>query len=112
VVAEDVLERLVPRIADAAMDLHRAVRRFADQPVRPVIAHRDLVGEFALDLAVLHPVHLPRGLADQQAQHLALGGKLHQRELDGLVAGEILAERLAFARVADRFLDAERGRAQ
>jgi hypothetical protein len=71
VVAEDVLERLVPRIADAAMDLHRPVRRFADQPVRPVIAHRDLVGEFALDLAVLHPVHLPRGLADQQAQHLA-----------------------------------------
>ena len=41
-----------------------------------------------------HLVHLPRGLADQQAQHLGLGRELDQRPLDRLVLGERLAERL------------------
>src|SRR5581483_8557254 len=42
VVAVDVLERLVARVAEAAMGLHRAVGCLAAQPVAPVIAHRDL----------------------------------------------------------------------
>src|SRR5258707_11936524 len=50
VVAVDVFERLVARVAHAAMDLHGAVGGLAAQPVRPKIAHRDLVGERVLDL--------------------------------------------------------------
>src|ERR1700722_10971407 len=50
VVAVDVLERLVARIAHAAMDLHGAVGGLATEPVRPEIAHRDLVGERVLNL--------------------------------------------------------------
>src|SRR5688500_17130083 len=42
VVAVDVLERLVARITQAAVHLHGAVGRLADQPVRPVVAHRHL----------------------------------------------------------------------
>src|SRR5476649_2850100 len=65
VVAVDVLERLVARIAHAAMDLHGAVGGFAAQPVRPEIAHRDPVGERVLDSRLGKLVHLPRRLADQ-----------------------------------------------
>jgi hypothetical protein len=50
-----------------------------------------------------HLVHFPGGLEDQQAQHLALGGQFHQRELDGLVGGERLAERLALVGRSGRF---------
>src|SRR3546814_15062874 len=42
-VAIDVLERLVPRIADPAMDLHGTVGGLADEAVRPIVAHADLV---------------------------------------------------------------------
>src|SRR5216684_4926921 len=63
VMAIDVLERLVARIAHAAMHLHGAVGGLAAQPVRPVIAHRNLVGERVLDLRLREFVHLPRGLA-------------------------------------------------
>src|SRR6185437_5421837 len=48
--AIDMFERFVARIADAAMDLHRAVGSFAAQAVCPVIAHRNLVGELLFDL--------------------------------------------------------------
>src|ERR1700722_17247717 len=65
VMAENVLERLVPRVSDRAMHLHRAVRRVADQPVRAVVAHRDLVGKLERDLRLRHLIHLPRGLLDQ-----------------------------------------------
>src|SRR5262245_6675580 len=65
VVAIDVLERLVARIADAAMHLHGAVGRLAAQAVSPVVAHRDAVRERALDLLLGELVHLPGGLADQ-----------------------------------------------
>src|SRR5580704_1772615 len=50
VVAIDVLERLVARIAHAAMHLHGAIRGFTTQPVCPEIAHRDFVGQRVLDL--------------------------------------------------------------
>src|SRR6202795_3500278 len=65
VVAVDVFERLVARIAHCAMDLHGAVGGFAAQPVRPEITHRNLVGERVLDLRLGQLVHLPRRLADQ-----------------------------------------------
>jgi hypothetical protein len=45
VVAIDVLERLVARVAHAAMHLHRPVGGVAAQPVGPVVAHRDLVAD-------------------------------------------------------------------
>src|SRR3546814_6050226 len=48
VVPINMLERLVARIADAAMDLHRAIGGFADEAVRPIIAHADLVRQRAL----------------------------------------------------------------
>src|SRR5664279_5434662 len=41
VVAIDVFERLVARIAHAAMHLHGAVGSLAAQPVRPEITHRN-----------------------------------------------------------------------
>src|SRR5216684_6634969 len=62
VVAVDVLERLVARIAHAAMDLHGAVGSLAAQPVSPEIAHRNPVGQRVLDLRLGQLVHLPGGL--------------------------------------------------
>ena len=110
--AIDMLERLVARIANPAMDLHRPVCRLAHQPVRPVIAHGNLVGDGFFNLGMLHIVHLPSGLVDQQAQHLALGGKLDQRELDRLIARQLLPEGFACARVSHALLDTELRRAQ
>src|SRR6185369_4828326 len=43
VVPVDVLERLVPRVAQPAVHLHGAVRGVAAQPVGHVVAHGDLV---------------------------------------------------------------------
>jgi hypothetical protein len=70
------------------------------------VAHRDLVGERVLDLRLRQLVHLPRGLADQQPQHLGLRRQFHQRPLDRLVLGQRLAERLSLARVFHAFVDA------
>src|ERR1700716_1010935 len=108
----DVFERLVTRIAHAAMYLHGAVGGLAAQPVRPVIAHRDLVGERVLDLRLRELIHLPRGLADQQPQHLRLGRKLHQRPLDRLVLGQRPPKGFAFPSVFHAFLDTVHGGAQ
>src|SRR5262249_4345170 len=58
VVAVDVLERLVARVADAAVRLHGPVGGVAAEPVADVVAHRDLVGDLPLHLAVRHPVDL------------------------------------------------------
>src|SRR5829696_8674697 len=65
VVAVDVFERLVTRIAHAAMHLHGAVGGFAAQAVCPEVTHRDSIGERVLDLRLRELVHLPCGLADQ-----------------------------------------------
>src|SRR3954453_5459925 len=102
VVAVDVLERLVARVAEAAVHLHGAVGGVAAQSVADVVAHRYLLadGERAVG------VHLPRRLVDQRAQHVGLRLQLHERELDALVGGERLAERLALLRVLDRLVDA------
>src|ERR1700756_639292 len=66
VMAIDVLERLMPRIAHAAMHLHGLIGGLAAEPVCPVIAHRDLVRERVLDLRLRELIHLPGGLADQK----------------------------------------------
>ncbi|MNN09306.1 hypothetical protein D3C81_1221840 [compost metagenome] len=95
------------RIAHAAVDLHGGVRRLTDQTVRPVVAHGDLVRERGRHLGLGHPVHLPGGLADHQAQHLDLGGQFDQGELDRLIDRQRLAEGLARAGVGDALLDAE-----
>src|ERR1700748_1178778 len=78
VMAIDVLERFVARIAHAGMHLHGAGGGLATEPVGPEITHRYLVGERMLDLRLGELVHLPRGLADQQPQHLGLRHELHQ----------------------------------
>src|SRR4051794_5450468 len=65
VVAVDVLELLVARVADAAVDLHRAVRRVADEAVRTEIAHRDPVADAAH--AAGAAVHLGGRLAHERA---------------------------------------------
>ena len=77
----DVLEGLVSRIAQTAMNLHRPIRRLAAETIAPVITHRNLVrdGERAVT------VHEPGRLVDQRAQHLALRLQLHQGELNRLV---------------------------
>src|SRR5712671_6314682 len=95
VMAVDVLKRLVARVTHAAMHLHGAVGGLAAQPVRPKIAHRNLVGERVLDLRLREFIHFPSGLADQQPQHFGLRRQLHQRPLDRLVLGQRAAERLA-----------------
>src|SRR5829696_8066729 len=85
VVTVDVLERLVARVADAAVDLHRAVGRLADEPVRAEVAHRDPVADPAD--ATGAAVHVRGGRADERPQ-----------PLDRLALGERLAERHALAR--------------
>src|SRR5579883_1399915 len=52
VMAVDVLERRVARIADAAMHLDRAVRRLAYQPVGAVVRHRHPLRNVHVVLAV------------------------------------------------------------
>src|SRR3977135_1486746 len=50
VMAVDVFERLVARVAHAAMHLHGAVGGLAAQAGRPKIAHRNLIGGRGLRL--------------------------------------------------------------
>src|SRR5215218_184430 len=99
VVTVDVLEGLVSGVPDAAVHLHRAVGRLADETVGAVVAHRDLVAD-AADLAVAG-VHLVRRLADERAKELYVGGQLDQRPLDRLALRQRLAEGLALLRVLD-----------
>src|SRR3954454_128188 len=72
VVAVDVLEGLVAGVADAAVDLDRAVGGVADEPGGAVVAHRDAVARPRR--AVL--VHVGGRGAHQAAQQLALGLQL------------------------------------
>lgn len=108
----DVLKRPMPTVPVSAMHLYCAVRSLAAQPVSPVIAHRHLVPDVLLDFYMWHGVHLDSGLADELAQHLALGGELDEGELDGLVVGEGRAEGGARVGIGDGFLDAVDGCAE
>src|ERR1700683_374060 len=58
---ENMLEGLVARIADRSVHLHRAVGRVAHQPIRAVVAHRDLIGKTPRHFLLRHLIHLPRG---------------------------------------------------
>src|SRR6516162_5766775 len=83
-VAIDVLERLVARVAHAAMYLHGSIGCFAAQAVCPVIAHGDLIGERSLDLLFGERVH---------------------RELNRLIFGQRPAEGFALSRIFDTLVD-------
>src|SRR5713226_7017172 len=52
VVAVDVLERRVARIADAAMDLDGAIGRLADQAVGTVVGHSHPLAHLHVVLAI------------------------------------------------------------
>src|SRR6266851_4487531 len=106
VVAIDVFKGLVPGVADTPVYLHGPVRSFTAEPVCPVVAHGNLVRQSLLYLGMGHLVHLPGGLADQQAQHLALCGELDQGPLNRLIARQLLAEGLAHASIFHALLDA------
>src|SRR5271166_10834 len=49
-VAKDVLEGLMARVADRAVHLHRTVGGITDQTIRSIVAHCDLVGELDCDV--------------------------------------------------------------
>ena len=86
VVAVDVLERHVPRVAHAAAGLHRAVGGVAGEPVGAVVGHRDEVGD-------LHVVRWRRARRRSRAPargRARLGPQLGERELDPLVAPQRL----------------------
>src|SRR5579883_3139921 len=100
--AIDVLERLVPRIAQAAMDLDGEIGRLAGKAVAAVIRHRHPLAH----LQMLVAVEMPGGLVDEIAHHFAFRVKLGERPLDRLVDGERLAEDDAVARVFDALVDA------
>src|SRR6478672_6240980 len=108
VVPVDVLERLVPRVAEPAVYLHGPVGGLAAQPVGHVVAHGHLVRLGQRPVGV----HTPGRLVDEGTEHLALRLQLDQRELDGLVGRERLAERLAGPGVRHGAVDAELGGAQ
>src|SRR5689334_16558481 len=99
----DVFEGHVPGISESAVHLHGAVGRVATQPVRDVVAHRDLVGD--RERTVL--VHRPRRLVNQRAEHFALRLQLDERELDRLVRRERFAERRTLLGVRNGLVDAE-----
>src|SRR5206468_1930337 len=107
VVAVDVLEGHVARVADAAVHLDRLVRRVTHKPVRAVVAHR----HFVADLHVVLEVQLPGRLADELPHHLTLGLQLYQRPLDGLAARQRLSKRDPLPRVLHRLVDAVLGSA-
>ena len=104
-VAPNMFEGIVSRVAIPAMDLYSAVCSLGAQSVGPVVAHGNLVADSPLDLVMRHRVHLQGSLANQLAQHLALCSKLHERELDTLVVAEGRAKRSAFVGVLDRLSD-------
>jgi len=103
VVTVDVLEGLVPRVAQATVHLHGAVGGVTAQPVGHEVAHGDLVGLGQRPVLI----HAPRRLVDERPEHLALRLQLDQRELDRLVARERLAERRSGLGVLHRAVDAE-----
>ncbi|KAJ4348757.1 uncharacterized protein N0V89_010135 [Didymosphaeria variabile] len=108
----NMLKRQTPGIPISPMDLYRAIRSFATQPVSPVIAHGNFIPEPRFDFDVRHGVHFYGGFADEEAQHLALGGELDEGKLDGLVMGEGRAEGGAGISVGDGLLDAVGGGAE
>lgn len=65
-VAEDMLKWLVAGIANTAMDLHRPIGRVANEAVRAIVTHADLVGEPFGNFRFGHLIHLLGSFVDQQ----------------------------------------------
>ena len=91
------------RVADAAAGLHGPVGGVARQPVGPVVAHGDEVG----DLHVVVLVERAGRRADELAQHRRLGVQLDERELDALVRRQLLVPGGPAVGVGDGLVDAE-----
>jgi hypothetical protein len=95
------------------MNLHRPIRRLATETIRPIITHTHLMAQLPRDLLRrCAGVHFRGGFEDQQLEHLALRGELHDWELNRLVGGEGLAEGGTLAGVEDRLVDAVLGCAE
>ena len=103
----DMLEGQMPRIPHAAVGLHREIRRLADQPIRPIVRHGDLIRNGHVMLLV----KVPCRFVDEIADHFILGVRFGKRELDGLVRRKRLAPGDALLRVLHGFVDAVLGRA-
>ena len=101
-VSVDVFEREVSRVAHAAVGLHGEIGGLANESVRAVVDHGDLIG----DGHVMFLVEMPGGFVYKIADEFVFGVGFGKRELDGLLGGERLVPRDAFARVFDGFIDA------
>src|SRR5690606_2161018 len=107
-VSVDVLERLVPRVANATVDLDRPVRGIAREPVRPIVTHGDLIA----DLHMVLVIELPRRLADEIAYEFGFGVKLGKRPLDRLPCAQGLPKGNALIGILHGFVDTELRNAQ
>jgi hypothetical protein len=87
--------------------LNSLIGGLAAKPVRPIIAHRDLMTDSLLNLLVRHGVHFARRLANQEPKHLCLGHQFYKRELYALIECERFSEWGAGSGVGDAFADAE-----
>ena len=99
----DVLEGHVTAVAHSPAGLHGPIRRITGEPVRPVVAHRHLMG----DLQMMLLIEPPSRLTDQLAQHRCLGVQLDQRELDALIHRHRLAPGDPLVGVAHRLINTE-----
>ena len=100
--AVNVLERLVARIAHTAVHLHGSVRRLTTQPIGPIVAHG-----YPITLGkcpVL--VHGPCCFVNEGAEHFTLRMKFYQRKLNGLIGSQRLAEWLTVLGILNRLVDA------
>ena len=108
-VSVDVLERHVPAVPHATTRLHGSICRLAHQAIGSVIAHRDHVRELhetRVGNVVLFSIHQPSRVADQLAQHRCLGVQFDERELNGLIARQLLAPCRARIGIGHSFIDA------
>src|SRR5918997_1253830 len=97
-VAVEALDLVLLRVAIAAVDAEALLDAEAAGLGGEQLRHA------GLELGALAGVLQPRGLAGQQAGGLDLGRHVGELELDRLVLGDRLAERLALLRVTQREL--------
>ena len=95
-VAEDALDHRVARDAQAAQDLHRAVGDAGDRLGADHLGHRAFVRR------PLAAVEHPGGVPDRQPRDVDVHLVVGQHERHALVLAELLAERLALARIVGR----------
>ena len=105
-VPPDMLKLAMSTVSPSTMNLDRTIGRFGAQSVGPIVAHADFITEFRLDFDMVHTIHVCSGLAYEQTQHLTLGRKFDEWELNCLVGGEWLAEWASSACECNALLDA------